>query len=542
MGALAPKRTATLAVGKNVPDLSDIDLNVSSDLLNDKQKNAWDLLKKQQRHTLLYGGARGGKTVLFVKAIITRALRAAGSRHAILRFKANSVWASIGMDTFPKVMETFFPGIKYTPHSRDYFEFENGAQIWLGGLDDKDRVDKILGREYVTMYFNECSQIPYSSIVVALTRLAQQVPGLTQRAYYDLNPVGEGHWSNLLFHAHKDPVLMKPLTTPEIYASLQINPEDNKRNLSPEFLASLDLLPPKQRERFLKGTYQKDTEGQLWNTVGIEQLRVTRDQMPDLIRIVVAVDPSGAENALDSAHDDIGIIVAGLGRDGHGYVLEDGTLLSGPSGWGRQAINLFHKWSADCIIAEKNYGGAMVENTIRGIERSVPYKEMTASRGKVVRAEPVSALASNADVDDNGLPGKSGWRIHHVGRFNELENELCAFTDLGYKGERSPNRADAYVWAFTELMLGENAQGWIEHYARQAAKAHGKPLPEAKGARSAPASPKQTLMASPHAMFAMPGGGKRYTADEKGMLFDVAPEDVVHLIKAGCVRPEDEGI
>ena len=164
------------------------------------------------------------------------------------------------------------------------------------------------------------------------------------------------------------------------------------------------------------------------------------------MRIVVAADPSGTRG--DGGGDDIGIIVAGLGVDGHAYVLQDGTCNMSPEGWGRQVVQLFHKWKADRVIGERNYGGDMVRFTIQTADRNVPFEEVHASRGKAVRAEPVSALYEQG-------------RVHHVGDFPDLEDQLCNFTTSGYVGENSPDRADALVWAITFLMLGTASTPWM---------------------------------------------------------------------------------
>lgn len=416
---------------------------------NPGQVRASALLEGPQRHTLLAGGARSGKSWLLVRAIVVRALRGAGSRHAILRFRANAVRSSIALDTLPKVMKTCFPGVKLTEHRQDkFFALPNGSEIWLGGLDDKERVDKILGTEFATILFNECSQIPYSSVLTARTRLAQQVEGLKQRAYYDMNPSGTGHWTYHEFVEGRDPVSRKPLADPENYRRAFINPNDNAANLSPEFLASLANLPDKQRRRFFEGQYVAEVEGALWTYDGLERCRV--DPVPNeqpavtlarlgIGRVVVAVDPSGAAGEEDKRSDEIGISV--VGRAGKkAYVLADCTLRAGPEQWAKAAVKAFDDWSADTIVAERNFGGAMVSAVIRTARQNLPVKLITASRGKHVRAEPVAALYDAGDVA-------------HLGRFPDLEDQLCSFSSAGYIGERSPDRADAMVWAMSEVMI-----------------------------------------------------------------------------------------
>ena len=155
---------------------------------------------------------------------------------------------------------------------------------------------------------------------------------------------------------------------------------------------------------------------------------------PELTRIVVGVDPSGGEA-------EQGIIVAGRTREGDVYILADRTCLLPPDGWGRRVIHAYHEHEANLIVAERNYGGAMVESTLRVVDRQAPIKLVTATRGKHVRFEPVAACYARG-------------RVHHVGGYTELENELTAFTANGYEGVTSPNRADALVWAVLELIGG----------------------------------------------------------------------------------------
>ncbi|MFG1302164.1 phage terminase large subunit [Xanthobacter sp. V3C-3] len=425
--------------------------------LTPRQMDGLRLMGGPQRHTLLAGGARSGKTFLITRSVVTRALRGAGSRHAVLRFRANAVRSSIALDTLPKVVRSCFPGLKLVEHRQDgFFELPNGSQIWLGGLDDKERVEKILGQEYCSLYFNECSQIPYSSILVARTRLAQVVPGLKQRAFYDLNPSGTGHWTYREFIEGRDPISGAPLSSPEEFEHMFLNPGDNAANLSEEFLKSLEALPEKQRRRFLEGRYVAEIDGALWTLDLIERCRMEPIQPGDarLGRIVIAVDPSGASAKEDERSDEIGVVVAGKLDDGTAVVLEDATVRDGPSGWGGLVARLFRKWGADKVIAERNYGGAMVEFVILTADKNIPVQVITASRGKHVRAEPVAALYEQG-------------RVCHAGRFPEMEDQLTNFSTSGYVGSRSPDRGDALVWALTELMLdpdGFDPGQWIKAF------------------------------------------------------------------------------
>ena len=409
----------------------------------EKQEEALCVLGSPATHIMLYGGSRSGKTFEIVEAIVARALAAPGSRHAILRFRFNHVKSSIVLDTFPKVMATCYPGVPNSMDKSDWYaSFPNGSQIWFGGLDEKERTEKILGQEYSTIFLNECSQIPYSSRNIALTRLAQKAKcengqWLRLKMYYDCNPPANNHWTYQLFELKRDPET-KQKVDPADYASMRINPVDNLSNLPQEYIRTLEGLPARLKKRFLSGEYQDATANALWTDEIIERWR--EDNLPDMQRIIIAIDPSGAEDE-DSDSDEIGIVVGGLGTDGRGYLLEDLSLLAGPAKWGKTATAAFDRHAADRIVAEKNFGGAMVKHVIQTARPNTPYSDVTASRGKVVRAEPISALHEQG-------------KIRFAGAFRQLEDELCAFTTTGYIGEGSPNRADAFIWCMTALFPG----------------------------------------------------------------------------------------
>lgn len=418
--------------------------------LTAKQNEANEILASDAQHILLEGGSRSGKTFLAVRAIVTRALKAARSRHAIVRFRFKHCKESIGMDTLPKVMAVCFPQVPYEINKSDWFlTLPNGSEIWLGGLDDKERTEKILGKEYATLYLNEVSQIAWASVGIAITRLAQKcvykINGvertLSLKMYYDMNPPSKTHWGYVLFHDLKDPDTKKPLKDPHNYARIRLNPYDNQENLLPEYLKSLENLPERLRKRFLRGEYADSVAGALWNSEMIEKWRDVTDSLPDMQRVIVAIDPSGSGDEDNSANDEIGIIVAGLGIDGNAYVLEDLTCKAGPKVWGNIGATAFDRHQADRIVAETNYGGEMVRFVMQTARPGIPFKKLTASRGKAVRAEPISALTEQG-------------KIRFAGNFPALEDELCSFTTNGYVGTNSPNRGDAFVWAMSELFPG----------------------------------------------------------------------------------------
>lgn len=419
--------------------------------LTDKQLAAQEALAGSATHCMLFGGSRSGKTFLHTRNTIFRALKGPGGRHAILRFRFNHIKASIVLDTFPKVMKLAFPGVEYNLSKTDWYaEYENGSQIWFAGLDDKERTEKILGQEYVTLYFNECSQIPLLSVDTAITRLAQKVESkiegrlpviLKPRAYYDCNPPSKAHWTYKRFVEKIDPDTRMPLVNPDDYVSFQMNPQDNAENLSDGYLDTLKGLSARLRKRFLDGNFGDATPNALFADDCFEKWRVLDGSLPDFVRVVVAVDPSGSGDADNADNDAIGIIVAALGTDGNGYVLEDCTVKAGPKTWGEVATSAFDRHQADVIVGEKNFGGDMVRFTIQTAKPRVPYKAVSASRGKAVRAEPIAALYEQG-------------KMRHVGNFVELEDEMSAFSTFGYTGAKSPNRADALFWAASELFQG----------------------------------------------------------------------------------------
>lgn len=430
--------------------------------LTAKQLEAQEILASDATHLMLFGGSRSGKTFLLVRNVVMRALKAPKSRHAVLRFRFNAVKSSVVLDTFPKVMEKAFPGVKYTISKTDWFaEFENGSQIWFAGLDDKERTEKILGMEFVTIYLNESSQIPQGSRDIAVTRLAQQVDQvidgleprpLKPRMLYDCNPPSKAHWTYKLFIQKVDPETKQPLSKPDDYAHFRINPDDNRENVSAGYLETLNSLSARLKKRFLYGDFADATPNALFADEWIDRYRVMDGKLPDMVRIVIPVDPSGCGDVDNADNDEIGIVPVGLGTDGNAYVFEDISVKAGPATWGKVATDAYDRHRADIVVGEINYGGAMVQHVIQTARPRTPYKTVTATRGKAVRAEPISSLYEAG-------------KVRHVGFLPELEEELTAFSTVGYLGPRSPNRADALIWGLTELFPGivnERKKEWTQ--------------------------------------------------------------------------------
>jgi predicted phage terminase large subunit-like protein len=213
---------------------------------------------------------------------------------------------------------------------------------------------------------------------------------------------------------------------------------DNAKNLAPTALADLKLRYEGTRlgRQELYGEIIDEVDGALWRLDDIDKSRV--NSIPPLARIVVAIDPAVTSG---EKSDQTGIVVAGVTPDGHYYVLEDLTQRSTPDAWARTAVEAFHRHKADRIVGEANNGGDMIESLLRQVDPLVPYKKVHATRGKLIRAEPIASLYEQG-------------RSHHLGSFPELEDQMCNYTP---DSDFSPDRLDAMVWAMTELMEGASA-------------------------------------------------------------------------------------
>lgn len=244
------------------------------------------------------------------------------------------------------------------------------------------------------------------------------------------------------------PVLREIMASPTT-AITRGSTMDNKDNLAEAFIDTIVTKYSGTRlgRQELDGEILDDVPGALWTRSMLDIALC--DGLPEMSRVVVAVDPSGTDGADDDG-DSVGIIVVGRGVDGRGYVLEDLTCKLSPDGWARRACEAYHRWGADRLVAEKNFGGAMVKSVIRTADAKVAYKEVTASRGKTARAEPVSALYEQG-------------RVSHVRGLAELEDQMTLMTMSGYAGEGSPDRVDAAVWGLTEVMLSHQVDKGPQH-------------------------------------------------------------------------------
>lgn len=323
---------------------------------NIKQIEASELLKSSARHILLRGGSRSGKTFLLVRAVVLRAGKCQ-SRHLIIRKHFAHVKQSVWYDTMPKVMAICFPGLSEACRwdKQDWFiRLPNGSEIWFGGLDDKERTDKILGKEYSTIFFNECSEMSYDSIGVAYTRLSEK-NALKKKFYYDCNPPKEEHWSHKLFIQKVDPIQEGDVQIPDPsdYVSMKINPRDNAENLDPDYIPkTLERLPPALRLRFLEGEYGSDDRDIIQASWIVPSER--RPEGRDVAARFSFCDPAYTEEAQATDHTcESAIVTVSVGYDG---IIHDDEVLHGL--WSYQKLKDMAKsvWARNCKTPNYYFG------------------------------------------------------------------------------------------------------------------------------------------------------------------------------------------
>lgn len=309
--------------------------------------------------------------------------------------------------------------------SRGQLEWPNGAIAQLFSADDPD---SLRGPQFGAAWADEIAKWRYGEAAWDMLQFALRL-GTHPRQVATTTP-------------RPLPLLRRLMADPATVVT-RASTRENEANLAANFIASLErryagTLLARQE---LDGEIIEDVAGALWRRDWIEQSRCGGS--PELSRIVVAVDPPVTATATSDA---CGIIVAGLGPDGRGFVVADRSLKGRePMQWAAAAVGAYRDFAADRIVAETNQGGDLVETLIRQVDASVPVRQVKATRGKWVRAEPVAALYAQG-------------RVAHVGVLAELEDEMCAFGVDGRANGRSPDRLDALVWALTDLMLAGPAQ------------------------------------------------------------------------------------
>jgi len=367
---------------------------------------------------LLLSGRGGGKTRAGAELVIKWAKAGYGPIALVGQTKADvrDTMVEVGDSSILKISPPWFMP-EYEPSKRR-LTWPNGV---LGIIYSGDEPEQLRGPQEQKAWIDELAKFKYP----------------------------KDSWDNLMFGLRigKQPQavvtttpkpikVIKDLIADERTAVTRGHTLENQDNLAPDFLNY--ILRKYEGTRLgrqeLAGEILDDNPDALWERSKIDELRVSH--YPDLKRIVVAIDPQGTDTETSSS---TGVVVAGIAQVAdrlEAYILADLTLSGTPEKWATEAVSGYYRFKADRIVAEINFGGDMVEAIIRIVDKNVAFKKVHASRGKLIRAEPVSALYEQG-------------RVHHVGFFPDLEDQLCEWVP----GDKSPDRLDALVWAITDLML-----------------------------------------------------------------------------------------
>lgn len=429
-------------------------------ILNPSQERLTELIWQDPyaENILAYGPARSGKTAAFCANIANRMMMYPGTTHGIFRRTRRAAMFHLFKGTFPEVMEKLFPGYLDSPavkmNSQDgTITFHNGSRVVFDGIDPND-IERILGPQYATAWINECNEVDdYSAVDALASRMADTAPLTNPQTgklildengqqimcrplmLFDCNPDLKSDWDHRCFVDKVNPMSNKPWKSPKAWRRCFLPSKDNEHNLAAGFINRLEERydgSPAMEERFLKGMWRDDNPDALFR----KKMFTYCEEKPHsfFTRIVVGVDPSGGAG---NNSDYTGIVAVGLGIDGIAYVLEDDSVQGISSEkWAQRVVAVYDKWKADLVVAERNYGGDMVATTIKSARRNIEPKLVTASRGKIIRAEP---------VQQQYIKGK----VIHMGDFKELEAQMC---DYKPGTKKSPDRMDALVWALTELL------------------------------------------------------------------------------------------
>ena len=387
---------------------------------------AFEDLRQPARYKAYYGGRGSAKSHSFAPALLMpggeKPLRILCAREVQLSIK-DSVKQLLDDKIFDFGMESFYQS--YQSEIRG----KNGTNFIFAGLG-KMTADQIKSMEGIDIaWVEEAQTISDNSLEILIPTIRKDKSEL----WFSWNP---RHSSDPIDRRFRGEVV------PDNAVIKKVNYPDN-----PFFPKELDSEREFDRannaERYghiWMGDYEPTAIGAIWDRATLHSGRTK--EPPLMNRIVVAVDPAVSDT---DGSDEHGIIVCGVGEDSRGYVLDDLSRHGSPKQWAEQTIAAYDKWSADAIVIEVNQGGDMVRHTLESVRPGIRIIEVRATRGKHVRAEPISALYQLG-------------RISHAGTFDQLETQLCQMTSSGYQGDGSPDRVDAMVWAFSELFPKLNRQ------------------------------------------------------------------------------------
>jgi len=377
-------------------------------------------LLSPSRYKGAHGGRGSAKSHFFAEALVERCVINPGTRWVCVREVQRSLKESVKRLVEDKI-QLWGYGAQFA-FRHDSTLTPGGGVILYQGMQDHT-AESIKSLEGFDGAWGEEAQT-MSARSLEMLRPTIRTPG--SELWFSWNP-----------RSAKDPVddLLRGLTPPKDARVVRANWRDNPwfpRELEDERLHDYAAKPDRYMHIW-EGDYEPAALGAIWSRLVLHQGRVAK--APSLTRIVVSIDPAVSGEAGSDEH---GIIVCGLGEDGRGYVLDDLTCRGGPEKWSRTAVAAYDKWDADAVVIERNQGGDMCRHTLRTARPGLPVVEVTASRGKHVRAEPIAALyALN--------------KIGHVGTFPELEQQMCLMTAGGFEGDGSPDRVDALVWGMSQL-------------------------------------------------------------------------------------------
>ncbi len=335
-------------------------------------------------------------------------------------------------ETYDDVRDVMVEGVSgilavHPGHERPRFEKSRGQLIWPNGaiaqIFSAEEPDGLRGPQFHAAWCDELAKWRYAQETFDNLQFGLRL----------------GDWPRQMITTTPRPLpLLKKLLNDAGVCATHAKTAANADNLPPVFLQQIEERYGGTRlgRQELDGELIEDRADALFTRAMIDAHRVR--EAPDLSRIVIAVDPAISSS---KRADACGLIAAAKGADGHAYILEDATLQAvRPHIWAARAIELYNRYDADALIVEINQGGEMIQSIIDTIDPNVPVKNVRATRGKFLRAEPVAALYAKGHV-------------HHVGTFGALEDEMCDFGPEGLSGNRSPDRLDALVWAVTALKL-----------------------------------------------------------------------------------------
>ena len=380
-----------------------------------------------KRYYIVQGGRGSGKSYSVTFSLLRQTYR---EGHIILftRWTMVSAHISIIPEFIEKIVEQGWQS-DFQINQTEITNLKTGSKILFRGIKTSQgtataNLKSIAG--VTTWVLDEAEELVDQDIFDRID-LSIRAKDLPNKVILVMNPSYKTHW------IYKEFIKKNREDSTIIHTTYL----DNKKYLSDSFLQQAERVRKENRLRYnhlFLGEWLDDAEGLLWNRAIIDRARL--DKKPDMKRIIVAVDPAATAN---SESDETGITVQGLDSEGKGYLLEDLSGKYSPNEWASIISTAVIRWDADCIVAEKNQGGDMVESVLRSKDKKTRVKLVTATKGKYVRAEPIYSLYEQG-------------KIYHIGNFPILERQMVTFEPE--KG-KSPDRVDALVWGFTELMLNK---------------------------------------------------------------------------------------